>query len=104
MQWFKIPNKICFESGAISYLSKMPGITKAFIVTDPSMTQLGYVDKVLYQLRKRNEYVHCEIFDQVEPDPSLETITKGVDSMNKFQPDVIIALGGGSAIDAAKCM
>ncbi|WP_343208283.1 bifunctional acetaldehyde-CoA/alcohol dehydrogenase [Anaerolentibacter hominis] len=104
MQWFKIPNKIYFEPGAISYLSKMPGITKAFIVTDPSMTQLGYVNKVLYQLRNREEYVHCEIFDQVEPDPSLETIMKGVDSMNKFQPDVIIALGGGSAIDAAKGM
>lgn len=104
MQWFKIPNKIYFESGATAYLSKMPGITKAFIVTDPAMTQLGYVDKVLYQLRKRDEYVHCEIFDQVEPDPSLETIAKGVESMNKFQPDVIIALGGGSAIDAAKGM
>ena len=104
MQWFKVPNKIYFEAGSTSYLSKMPGITKAFIVTDPSMTQLGYVNKVLYQLRKREEYVHCEIFDQVEPDPSLDTIMKGVDSMNKFQPDVIIALGGGSAIDAAKGM
>jgi acetaldehyde dehydrogenase/alcohol dehydrogenase len=48
--------------------------------------------------------VHCEIFDQVEPDPSLETIMNGVESMNKFKPDVIIALGGGSAIDAAKGM
>ena len=104
MQWFKVPNKIYFESGSIAYLAKMPNITKAFIVTDPSMTQLGYVNKILYQLRKRDEYVHCEIFDQVEPDPSLETIMKGVDSMNKFRPDVIIALGGGSAIDAAKGM
>lgn len=104
MQWFKVPSKIYFESGATSYLAKMPGITKAFIVTDPAMTQLGYVNKVLYQLRKREDYVHCEIFDQVEPDPSLETIMKGVESMNKFQPDVIIALGGGSAIDAAKGM
>lgn len=104
MQWFKVPNKIYFEAGSTSYLAKMPNISKAFIVTDPAMTQLGYVDKVLYQLRKREEYVHCEIFDQVEPDPSLETIMKGVDSMNKFQPDVIIALGGGSAIDAAKGM
>lgn len=104
MQWFKVPNKIYFEAGSTSYLAKMPGITKAFIVTDPAMTQLGYVNKVLYQLRNREEYVHCEIFDQVEPDPSLETIMKGVDSMNKFQPDVIIALGGGSAIDAAKGM
>jgi acetaldehyde dehydrogenase/alcohol dehydrogenase len=104
MQWFKIPGKIFFESGSTSYLAKMPNINKAFIVTDPSMTQLGYVNKVLYQLRKREEYVHCEIFDQVETDPSLETIMKGVDSMNKFNPDVIIALGGGSAIDAAKGM
>ena len=104
MQWFKVPNKIYFESGSTAYLAKMPNITKAFIVTDPAMTQLGYVDKVLYQLRKREEYVHCEIFDQVEPDPSLDTIQKGVDSMKKFQPDVIIALGGGSAIDAAKGM
>ncbi len=104
MQWFKVPNKIYFEAGSTAYLAKMPGITKAFIVTDPAMTQLGYVNKVLYQLRNREEYVHCEIFDQVEPDPSLDTIMKGVESMNKFQPDVIIALGGGSAIDAAKGM
>ncbi len=104
MQWFKVPNKIYFEAGSTAYLSKMPGITKAFIVTDPSMTQLGYVNKVLYQLRKRSDYVHCEIFDQVEPDPSLDTILKGTQEMNKFKPDVIIALGGGSAIDAAKGM
>jgi len=104
MQWFKVPSKIYFESGSTAYLAKMPGITKAFIVTDPSMTQLGYVNKVLYQLRKRSDYVHCEIFDQVEPDPSLETILRGVEEMNKFKPDVIIALGGGSAIDAAKGM
>ena len=104
MQWFKVPSKIYFESGSTAYLAKMPGITKAFIVTDPSMTQLGYVNKILYQLRKRTDYVHCEIFDQVEPDPSLETVLKGVDEMNKYHPDVIIALGGGSAIDAAKGM
>lgn len=104
MQWFKVPSKIYFEAGSIAYLTKMPNISKAFIVTDPAMTDLGYVNKILYQLRNREEYVHCEIFDQVEPDPSLETIMKGVDSMNKFQPDVIIALGGGSAIDAAKGM
>jgi len=104
MQWFKVPGKIYFESGSTAYLSKMPEISKAFIVTDPAMTSLGYVNKVLYQLRKRPDYVHCEIFDQVEPDPSLETIMRGVEEMNKFKPDVIIALGGGSAIDAAKGM
>lgn len=104
MQWFKIPSKIYFEAGSTAYLAKMPNISKAFIVTDPAMTQLGYVNKVLYQLRKREQYVHCEIFDQVEPDPSLETIMNGVAMMNQFKPDVIIALGGGSAIDAAKGM
>lgn len=104
MQWFKVPGKIYFEAGSTSYLSKMPGISKAFIVTDPAMTQLGYIDKVLYYLRKRPDYVHCKIFDQVEPDPSLDTVLKGVEQINQFKPDVIIALGGGSAIDAAKGM
>ena len=104
MQWFKIPEKIYFEAGSISYLEKMPEITKAFIVTDQSMVKLGYVDKILYHLRKRSDYVHSEIFADVEPDPSFETIKRGVAAMNAFQPDVIIALGGGSAIDAAKGM
>ena len=104
MQWFKVPEKIYFEAGSISYLEKMPDIKKAFIVTDPSMVKFGYVDRILYHLRKRSDYVHCEIFSEVESDPSFDTIKKGVASMNAFQPDVIIALGGGSAIDAAKGM
>ncbi len=104
MQWFKIPPKIYFEKDSVQYLAHMPGITRAFIVTDPSMVKLGYVDKVLYSLRKRHTYCHSEIFDQVEPDPSVETIQRGVAAMNAFQPDVIIALGGGSAMDAAKGM
>lgn len=104
MQWFKIPEKIYFEYGSTVYLQDMPDITRAFIVTDPFMVKLGYVDKVLYHLRKRGQYVHSEIFAEVEPDPSVETIRKGCDLMNRFQPDVIIALGGGSAIDAAKGM
>lgn len=104
MQWFKVPEKIYFEAGSVQYLSKMPDISRAFIVTDPSMVKLGYVDKVLYHLRKRLDYVHCEIFSEVEPDPSLETIQRGVELMNNFKPDVIIALGGGSALDAAKGM
>ena len=104
MQWFKIPEKIYFQAGATQYLEKMPDISKAFIVTDPYMAKLGYVDRVLYYLRKRRDYVHCEIFSEVEPDPSVDTVLKGYDLMKKFQPDVIIALGGGSAIDAAKGM
>jgi len=104
MQWFKIPDKIYFEKGSIQYLEKMPDITKAFIVTDPTMVELGYVDKILYYLRKRQEYCHSRIFSDVEPDPSFDTIRRGVAQMNEFEPDVIIALGGGSAIDAAKGM
>ncbi|AEV66869.1 bifunctional acetaldehyde-CoA/alcohol dehydrogenase [Acetivibrio clariflavus] len=104
MQWFKIPEKIYFQFGSTQYLEKMPDISKAFIVTDPYMVKLGYVDRVLYYLRKRHDYVHCEIFSEVEPDPSVDTVLKGYNLMKKFQPDVIIALGGGSAIDAAKGM
>ncbi len=104
MQWFKIPEKIYFETGSIQYLEKMPEITRAFIITDESMVKLGYVDKILYHLRKREQYVHSEIFSDVESDPSFDTIKRGVKEIEKFKPDVIIALGGGSPIDAAKGM
>lgn len=104
MQWFKVPPKIYFEKNAVQYLAKMPDISRAFIVTDPGMVKLGYVDKVLYYLRRRPDYVHSEIFSEVEPDPSIETVMKGVDMMRSFEPDVIIALGGGSPMDAAKAM
>ena len=104
MQWFKIPEKIYFEAGAIGYLEKMPDISRAFVVTDESMVKLGYVDKLLYHLRKREQYVHSEIFSDVESDPSFETIQRGIEAMKRFNPDVIIALGGGSPIDAAKGM
>lgn len=104
MQWFKVPEKIYFEAGAIQYLEKMPEIERAFIVTDESMVKLGYVDRILYHLRKRQQYVHSEIFSEVESDPSFDTIKRGVKAMESFQPDVVIALGGGSPIDAAKGM
>ena len=104
MQWFKVPEKIYFESGSIKYLEKMPDIERAFIVTDPGMVKFGYVDKIIYHLRKREHHVHCEIFSDVESDPSFETVNRGLELMNNFKPNVIIALGGGSAIDAAKGM
>lgn len=104
MQWFKVPDRIYFEYGSTKYLEKMPDISRAVIITDPVMLKSGYVDKVLYYLRKRPDYVHSEIFAEVEPDPSLDTVEKGLAIMQSFKPDVIIALGGGSAIDAAKAM
>lgn len=99
MKWFKIPQKIYFEYGSLNYLSKMKG-KKAFIVTDPFMAKLGFVEKVTYQLEKAA--IESEIFSEVEPDPSVETVLRGCEVMERFSPDIIIALGGGSAIDAAK--
>ena len=104
MQWFKVPPKIYFEYDSIQYLEKMDGIERAFIVTDPTMVKMGYVDKILYYLRKRKIYCHAEIYSDVEPDPDVDTVMRGVEAMRDFQPDVIIALGGGSAMDAAKGM
>ena len=104
MQWFKIPPKIYFEKDSIQYLQKMENISRAFIVTDKTMVELGNVDKILYYLRKRCVPCHSEIYFDVEPDPDVDTIKRGLEMMNRFNPDVIIALGGGSAIDAAKGM
>ncbi len=104
MQWFKIPPKIYFEKNAVQYLQKMNDISRVFIVTDGFMVKLGYVEKLLYHLRKRSNMVHVEVFSDVEPDPSLDTVQRGTEQMVKFQPDCIIALGGGSAMDAAKGM
>lgn len=82
----------------------MPDISRAFIVADKDMIRLGYVDKVLYYLRKRPDYVHSEIFSDVKTEPSVEVVMKGVEAMANFHPDVIIAVGGGSVLDAAKGM
>lgn len=104
MQWFKIPPKIYFEKGSTQYLSKMPGISRVLIVTDTMMQKLGYVEKVEYYLRKRQTPVHIEVFADVEPDPSVDTVVRGTAVMQQFKPDCIIALGGGSPMDAAKAM
>lgn len=104
MQWFKVPEKIYFERGSVQYISKVPDISRVMIVTDSVMMELGYADKVLYQLKKRINKVDTEIFSSVEPDPDIETVKKGTEIMNSFNPDAIIALGGGSVIDAAKAM
>lgn len=104
MQWFKVPEKIYFEPGSVQYLAKMPDIHRVMIVADPGMVQFHFVEKVLYQLDKNATRPVIEVFSEVEPDPDLTTLRKGVEVMNRFQPDTIVALGGGSAIDAAKGM
>ncbi|MCI5582908.1 MAG: bifunctional acetaldehyde-CoA/alcohol dehydrogenase [Anaeroplasma sp.] len=102
MQWFKIPAKIYFERDAIEYLHQMKEMKKALIVTDRSMVELGYVNKVIEQLQLRTPEVPYQLFCDVEPDPSIQTVKKGVELMRSFEPDTIIALGGGSSMDCAK--
>ncbi|MGO4527502.1 bifunctional acetaldehyde-CoA/alcohol dehydrogenase [Paenibacillus sp. 2TAF8] len=104
MQWFKVPNKVYFEKGATQYLAKMPDITRVAIITDAVMVKLGYVEKVEHYLRQRQTPVAIEVFSEVEPDPSTTTVDRGTAMMERFQPDCIIALGGGSPMDAAKAM
>ena len=105
MQWFKIPAKTYFEPNAIKYLRDMHGIEKAVIVCDKVMEQLGIVDKVIDQLRARDNRVTFRIIDYVEPEPSVETVERGAEMMREeFEPDTIIAVGGGSPMDAAKIM
>ncbi len=104
MQWFKIPSKIYFERDSIEYLHQMKEMTKVMIITDRSMVDLGFLKKVTDQLELRHPKVPYSIFCDVEPDPSIQTVQKGVELMRSFEPDCIIALGGGSAMDAAKGM
>lgn len=104
MQWFKVPSKIYFERDSIEYLQVMKGVERVLIVTDKAMVELGFVEKVINQLNKRNNKVVCQLFTEVEPDPSIKTVQKGTELMRSFEPDTIIALGGGSPMDAAKIM
>lgn len=104
LQWFKVPAKTYFEPHAIRYLYDMDGINRVTIVTDATMTRLGYVDRVLDALARRSERVALQIIDDVEPEPSIATVRRGAEAMRAFRPDTIIALGGGSPMDAAKVM
>lgn len=104
MQWFKIPSKIYFERNSIEYLQQMKDVERVFIVTDRSMVDLGFVAKITDQLNLRRNKVQIQLFSDVEPDPSIETVRKGYELMAGFRPDTIVALGGGSSMDAAKGM
>ncbi|MEV4491574.1 bifunctional acetaldehyde-CoA/alcohol dehydrogenase [Micromonospora coxensis] len=104
MQWFKVPSKIYFEPNAIRYLAEMPDVHRVTVVTDATMTRLGFVDRVNRVLQRRAGKVALQIIDDVEPEPSVATVDRGAELMRSFRPDTIIALGGGSAMDAAKVM
>ncbi|WP_056965896.1 bifunctional acetaldehyde-CoA/alcohol dehydrogenase [Apilactobacillus ozensis] len=103
MQWIKLP-RVYFEKTSVRYLYDMPGVKRVFIVASPKMVELGYVDIVLDELKRRPNEIAYSLFSDVEQDPSTNTVDKGVNLMQSFKPDTIIALGGGSPLDAAKAM
>ncbi|MBP0018912.1 MAG: bifunctional acetaldehyde-CoA/alcohol dehydrogenase [Cyanobacteria bacterium SBLK] len=103
MLWFRVPPKVYFKYGSLPIaLRELAGKQRAFIVTDKPLYDLGMtanVEDVLDEIGLK-----YDIFYDVEPDPSLDTVQRGLVLMNTFKPDVIIALGGGSPMDAAKIM
>ena len=105
MLWFRVPEKTYFKYGclpiALQELADM-GKKKAFIVTDRVLFDMGYTNKVTDVLDANG--IQYKIFSDVEPDPTLRCARAGAAEMTAFNPDVIISLGGGSAMDAAKIM
>ncbi len=104
MQWFKVPAKTYFEPNAIQYLRDMPDVERVTIITDATMTRIGVVDKILDVLHRRANNVSLQIIDNVEPEPSIKTVKAGAEILRAFKPDTLIAVGGGSPMDAAKVM
>jgi alcohol dehydrogenase class IV len=99
--WYFGSPTIVFGDDALSELASLKG-ERAFIVTDANIQRLGLLDQVTRQVSAAG--IKFEIFAEVEPDPSVETVQRGAEKMRKFAPDWIIGLGGGSSMDAAKAM
>ena len=103
MLWFRIPPKVYFKYGSLPVaIRELAGKHRAFIVTDKPLFDLGVttpLEEVLEEIGLK-----YDVFYDVEPDPSLDTVQRGLALMNTFNPDVIIAIGGGSPMDAAKIM
>ena len=103
MARFTLPRDLYFGDNAMEELKVLKGYKKAFVVTGgSSMKKNGFLDKLEGILKDAGLEV-C-LFEGVEPDPSVETVYRGAEAMRKFEPDVIVAIGGGSPIDAAKAM
>ena len=99
--WYFVVPDIVFGQDALSHLAELKG-KSAFIVTDRNIVRLGLVGKVKEQLAQAE--IQATVFDEIEPDPSLQTIQNGVALMNQHRPDLVIGVGGGSVMDAAKAM
>ncbi|MCV9877354.1 bifunctional acetaldehyde-CoA/alcohol dehydrogenase [Brenneria izbisi] len=105
MLWHKLPKSIYFRRGSLPVALEevaSDGAKRAFIVTDRFLFNNGYVDQVVSVLKQNG--LETDVFFEVEADPTLSIVRKGAEQMNSFKPDVIIALGGGSPMDAAKIM
>ncbi|MDC7126107.1 MAG: bifunctional acetaldehyde-CoA/alcohol dehydrogenase, partial [Spirochaetales bacterium] len=103
MLWLQIPQKVFHKTGCLPVaLQELKGKTRAFIVTDSFLFDSKCTDRLTNVLKPLG--IECQIFHQVKPDPTLSKIEAGLESLNAFKPDVIIGLGGGSPMDAAKIM
>jgi acetaldehyde dehydrogenase/alcohol dehydrogenase len=103
MLWFRVPPKVYFKYGSLPIaIRELAGKKRAFIVTDKPLFDLGVTAPLQEILEEIG--ITVNIFYDVEPDPSLETVERGLNVINTFNPDVIIAIGGGSPMDAAKIM
>ena len=99
--WYFVVPEIVFGQDALSHLAELKA-KSAFIVSDKNVVGLGLVNKVKAQLSQAG--IQAAVFDEIEPDPSLQTVQKGVAVMNQYAPDLVVAVGGGSVMDAAKAM
>ena len=102
MARFTLPRDIYFGENAMENLKTLSGKKAIVVVGGGSMKKFGFLDKAIGYLKEAG--MEVKLFEGVEPDPSVETVMKGAEVMREFQPDWIVAIGGGSPIDAAKAM
>mgnify|MGYP000359462869 CR=1 FL=1 len=102
MARFTLPRDLYHGKGALDALKTLDGKRAFVVVGGGSMKRFGFLDKVCDNLKAAG--MEVQLFEGVEPDPSVETVMKGAEAMRQFQPDWIVAIGGGSPIDAAKAM
>ena len=102
MARFTLPRDIYHGKGALDALKTFEGKKAMVCVGGGSMKKFGFLDKVIANLKEAG--MEVEVFEGIEPDPSVDTVMRGAEAMEKFQPDWIVAIGGGSPIDAAKAM